>query len=200
VRIAVFCGSSRRAPAHCLDAARVVGAEIARRGHLLIYGGGRTGLMGALADAALEARGVVHGVILREFIEQDVHHQGLAELYAVDDMRARKAGLDERADAFVALPGGLGTLEEVTEILSFRKLGLHHRPLVLLNLRGFFDGLVAQIERGIAEDLDAGSVRAYLLATDDPAAVVGLCEGRPEGAPASPRPDRGPRRRGAQAS
>jgi uncharacterized protein (TIGR00730 family) len=177
VRIAVFCGSSRRATAECLDAARVVGAEIARRGHVLIYGGGRTGLMGALADAALEARGLVHGVILAEFIAQDVHHRGLAALHTVEDMRARKAGLDERADAFVALPGGLGTLEELTEILSFRKLGLHHRPLVLLNLRGFFDGLVAQIERGIAEGLDDAAVRAFLRATDDPGAVVDLCEG-----------------------
>jgi hypothetical protein len=177
LRIAVFCGSSRRAPAECLAAARVVGAEIARRGHVLIYGGGRTGLMGALADAALEAGGVVRGVILREFIEQDVHHRGNAELYSVDDMRARKAGLDARAEAFVALPGGLGTLEELTEILSFRKLELHHRPVVALNLRGFFDGLVAQIERGIAEGLDAEAVRCFLRTTRDPASVVPLCEG-----------------------
>ena len=177
MRIAVFCGSSRRAPADCLAAARVVGGEIARRGHVLIYGGGRTGLMGALADAALAAGGSVRGVILREFIEQDVHHTGIAELYTVDDMRARKAGLDARADAFVALPGGLGTLEELLEILSFRKLGLHHRPIVALCLRGFFDGLVAQIERGIAEGLDDEAARGYLRTTRDPAAVVRLCEG-----------------------
>ncbi len=176
MRIAVFCASSRRAPHDLLAAAGAVGAEIARRGHVLIYGGGRTGLMGALADAALGAGGVVHGVILRDFIEQDVHHTGIAELYSVDDMRARKAGLDERADAFVALPGGLGTLEELLEILSFRKLRLHHRPLVLLNLRGFFDGLIAQLERGIAEHLDDAAIRSFVRATDDPAAVVGLCE------------------------
>ena len=106
-----------------------------------------------------------------------MHHTGIAELHSVDDMRARKAGLDARADAFVALPGGLGTLEELLEILSFRKLGLHHRPLVLLNLRGFFDGLLTQLERGIAEKLDDAGVRSFLLATDDPAAVVPLCEG-----------------------
>src|SRR5262245_50531490 len=132
--------------------------------------------MGALADAALEAGGLVHGVILREFIEQDVHHRGIAELTRVEDMRARKAGLDARADAFVALPGGLGTLEELCEILSFRKLGLHRRPIVALCLRGFFDGLVAQIERGIAEGLDAEAARAFLCTTRDPAAVVRLCE------------------------
>ena len=176
MRIAVFCASSKRSHADALAAARVVGAEIARRGHVLIYGGGRTGLMGALADAALAAHGVVHGVILREFIEQDVHHTGIAELTTVDDMRARKAGLDARADAFVALPGGLGTLEELLEILSFRKLGLHHRPLVLLDLRGFFTGLLAQLERGIAEQLDDAAIRGFLTATPDPAAVVPLCE------------------------
>jgi hypothetical protein len=178
MRIAVFCASSKRAPDDLLAAAAVVGAQIARRGHVLIYGGGRTGLMGALADAALDARGVVHGVILRDFIEQDVHHTGIAELHSVDDMRARKAGLDERADAFVALPGGLGTLEELLEILSFRKLGLHRRPLVLLNLRGFFDGLLAQLDRGIDERLDDAAIRSFVHATHDPAAVVSLCEGR----------------------
>jgi uncharacterized protein (TIGR00730 family) len=184
VRIAVFCGSSRRAPADCLAAARVVGDEIARRGHVLVYGGGRTGLMGALADAALAAGGRVRGVILRESIEQDVHHRGVAELTAVDDMRARKAGLESRAEAFVALPGGLGTLEELAEILSFRKLGLHRRPVVALCLRGFFAGFVAQIERGIAEGLDAEEVRGYLRTTSDPAAVVRLCERAAVGKPA----------------
>ena len=176
MRIAVFCGSSRRAPPESLEAARAVGAEIARRGHELIYGGGRTGLMGALADAALAGGGVVRGVILREFIEQDVHHKGIAELTSVDDMRARKAGLDARADAFAALPGGLGTLEELTEILSFRKLGLHHRPLVLLNQGGFFDGLLAQLERGIALGLDDAKVRGFVRVTGEAREVVTLCE------------------------
>lgn len=176
MRIAVFCGSSRRVAEAYLEAARTVGHDLAHRGHTLIYGGGRTGLMGAVADAALAAGGPVHGVILREFIEQDVHHLGIDELYAVDDMRARKAGLDERADAFVALPGGFGTLEELTEILSFRKLGLHHRGVVLLNSAGFFDGLLAQIDRAVADAFDAADAPGYLAVTRDPAAVVGLCE------------------------
>jgi len=176
LRIAVFCGSSRRAPPECLAAARAVGAEVARRGHVLIYGGGRTGLMGALADAALAGGGVVRGVILREFIEQGVHHTGIAELTSVEDMRARKAGLDARADAFAALPGGLGTLEELVEILSFRKLGLHGRPVVLLNLAGFFDGLLAQLERGIAHGLDDPLVRGFVRVTGDAREVVDLCE------------------------
>ena len=159
-----------------LAAARAVGTQLAERGHTLIYGGGRTGLMGALADAALRAGGEVRGVILREFIEQDVHHLGLDELYTVDDMRARKAGLDERAESFVALPGGYGTLEELTEILSFRKLGLHHRGCVLLNLAGFFDGLLAQIDRAVADGFDKPGVHDYLQVASDPDEVVTLCE------------------------
>jgi uncharacterized protein (TIGR00730 family) len=172
VRIAVFCGSSSRAEAIHLAAARRLGVEIARRGHTLIYGGGRTGLMGAVADAALAGGAIVRGVILREFIEQDVHHMGLDDLYAVDDMRARKAGLDERAEGFVALPGGLGTLEEVTEILSFRKLALHHRLMVLLNVGGFFDPLIAQIDRGVRDGLDQPEIRRFLGVTEDPGEAV----------------------------
>ena len=176
MRIAVFCGSSRRAKESFLAAARGVGAEIARRGHTLIYGGGRTGLMGAVADAVLADGGRVIGVILREFIEQDVHHPGIDQLHAVEDMRSRKAGLDERADAFVALPGGYGTLEELTEILSFRKLGLHQRTLVLLNTAGFFDPLLAQIERAVEEGFDAPAARGYFRVTDDPHGAIDLCE------------------------
>jgi hypothetical protein len=181
VRIAAFCGSSTHCPEPHLAAARVLGDEIARRGHVLIYGGGRTGLMGAVADGALEAGGTVRGVILRDFIEQDVHHLGIDELYSVDDMRARKAGLDQRAEGFVALPGGLGTLEELSEILSFRKLGLHHRNLVLLNTQGFFDPLLAQIERAIADRFDRPEVRGFFAVTEDPRAAVDLVEA--EGCP-----------------
>jgi uncharacterized protein (TIGR00730 family) len=143
---------------------------------VLIYGGGRTGLMGAVADAALEAGATVEGVILREFIEQDVHHLGLDELYEVDDMRSRKAGLDERANAFVALPGGYGTLEELAEILSFRKLRLHHRLLVFVNPDGFWDGLLAQIDRGVEDRFDDAEVRDYFRVTEDPVQAIDFCE------------------------
>ena len=176
MRIAVFCGSSRRSPKRPLAAARALGSEIGRRGHVLIYGGGRTGLMGAVADAALEAGATVEGVILREFIEQDVHHLGLDELYEVDDMRSRKAGLDERANAFVALPGGYGTLEELAEILSFRKLRLHHRLLVFVNPDGFWDGLLAQIDRGVEDRFDDAEVRDYFRVTEDPVQAIDFCE------------------------
>lgn len=175
MRITVFAGSSDRVTPCYVEAARALGTAIARRGHLLVYGGGRTGLMGAVADAALGAGGNVHGVILRRFIEKDVHHLGV-EMYEVDDMRARKAGLDERADAFVSLPGGFGTLEELTEILSFRKLELHHRRVVLLNTEGFFDPLLAQIERAIEAGFEKPAHRRFFFVTPDPETAVRLCE------------------------
>jgi uncharacterized protein (TIGR00730 family) len=179
VRVAVFCGSSSRVSERYRAAAQRVGAELARGGHVLIYGGARVGLMGAMADAALAAGGTVHGVILDAFVARDVHHPGIDSLHQVDDMRKRKQGLDERADAFIALPGGLGTLEELAEILSFRKLGLHARRLVLLNVDGFYDPLVAQLERFVSDGFDRKDVEEYLAITDDPCAAVKLCEAAP---------------------
>ncbi len=176
MRVAVYCGSSRQSPEVYLEAAREIGRTLASRGHTLVYGGGRTGLMGAVADAALEAGGRVEGVIYDRFIESDVHHRGLHELTPVPDMRSRKAGLDKRADAFLVLAGGLGTLEELSEILSFRKLGFHSRPFVILNTRGFYDGLIAQLERFIEDDFDKPTIRDYLHIVKDPARAIALCE------------------------
>lgn len=175
MRITVFAGSSRRSAAPFTAVAAALGAEIARRGHDLVYGGGRTGLMGSLADATLAAGGRVHGVILRRFIEEDVHHLGV-EMFEVDDMRARKAGLDARADAFVALPGGLGTLEELAEVLSFRKLALHHRPVVLLNAHGFWDPLLAWFEGAVAAGFEKAEARAWWAVAATPAEAVDRCE------------------------
>lgn len=176
MKIAVYCGSSRGAAERYFETAAALGAEIARRGHTLIYGGGRTGLMGAVADAVLAGGGRVEGVILDRFIEDDVHHLGIDAMHTVDEMRARKAGLDERAEAFIALPGGYGTLEEVAEILSFRKIGLHDRLVVLFDEAGFFEGLLAQIERGIADGFDKPRVRDYFAVTRDVSEAVTLCE------------------------
>ncbi len=176
MKIAVFCGSSSGIDAHFLAAASALGAELARRKHVLIYGGGRTGLMGALADAALAAQGTVRGVILHDFIEMDVHHRGLHELASVGDMRARKAGLDARADAFVALPGGLGTLEELAEILSFRKLELHDRPLVFLDVARYWEPLLRWIDAAIAQRFDAPRVRDYFAVATSAQEAVDACE------------------------
>ena len=176
MRVAVYCGSSRKSPGVYLAAARETGRVLAQRGHVLVYGGGRTGLMGAVADAALEAGGRVEGVIYDRFIESDVHHRGLHELIQVPDMRTRKAGLDEGSDAFLALAGGLGTLEELSEILSFRKLGFHSRPCALLNTEGFYDGLLTQLERFIDDDFDKPSIRDYFHVAADPGAAIAHCE------------------------
>jgi uncharacterized protein (TIGR00730 family) len=183
VRIAVYCGSSSRIDARYSQDARLLGSALARRGHVLVYGGGRTGLMGEVADAALDAGGRVHGVILEAFITAGVHHERIHELVRVDDMRARKRGLDERADAFVALPGGLGTLEELAEILSFRKLGLHRRPLVLLDTEGYWAPLVAQLESAIQHGFDRPAIRSYFRVTRDPEQAVLLCEAGAAGDP-----------------
>jgi len=178
MNIAVFCGSSRRSRDTYLSAAQTLGNAIAERGHTLVYGGGRTGLMGAVADGALDRGGEVKGVILDAFIRHDVHHPRIQELHSVSDMRARKAGLDERADGFVALPGGLGTLEELAEILSFRKLDIHRRTLVFLNTADFFDPLLAQLERAVREGFDDQETLGYFAVTADPVEAVALLEKR----------------------
>jgi uncharacterized protein (TIGR00730 family) len=131
--------------------------------------------MGALADGALAAGGEVRGVILREFIERDVHHTGV-EMESVSDMRSRKAGLDALADAFVALPGGFGTLEEVTEILSLRKLRHHDRRVVLLNVSGFFDPFLAQVERAIGDGFEAPENRRLFCVAETPRDAIDRCE------------------------
>jgi uncharacterized protein (TIGR00730 family) len=133
-----------------MDAAEELGTLIARRGHTLVYGGGNSGLMAALAKAALAHGGKVKGVILTDFIDRGYGNSG-HEMHSVTDMRARKRGLDEFGDAYIALPGGFGTLEEILEIISFKQLGLHHKPIVFVNTNDYFAGLLQQFERGFAE-------------------------------------------------
>jgi len=175
LRIAVFAGASRQTGADYLAAARALGCEIARRGHVLVYGGGNTGSMGALAEGALAEQGEVVGVIIRRFIEAGVHHP-LVPLVEVETMRERKAGLDERADAFIATPGGLGTFEELAEILSFRKLELHHRPVVLLNIAGFYEPWGALFEGAVRAGFENPAHRSFWELADDPVQAVRQCE------------------------
>ncbi len=148
--LTVYCASSKRVPQLYLDVAAELGKLIALRGHTLVYGGGNIGLMDALAKAALAHGGKVKGVILTDFIDRGYANSG-HEMHSVDDMRARKRGLDEFGDAYIALPGGFGTLEEILEIISFKQLGLHHKPIVFVNTNGYFAGLLQQFERGFAE-------------------------------------------------
>jgi uncharacterized protein (TIGR00730 family) len=143
--ICVFCSSSDALDAVYFDAAAALGAEIARRGCTLVYGGGKWGLMGAIARAAHAAEGRVVGVIPESLMPQA--YADADELVRTPDMRARKAAMEARADAFIGLPGGFGTLEELLEIMTLKQLGFHTKPIVLLNVAGFYDGLLAVFEQ-----------------------------------------------------
>ena len=149
--VTVFCGSSDSVDGKYFAAAEELGAKLARRRWRLIYGGGGVGLMGSLARAVLAHGGEVTGIIPKALLELGVGDTGLTELVVTDGLRDRKAIMDERGDAFVALPGGLGTLEEVLEALTLKQLGYHRKPIAVLDLHGFFDPLWAQFQRGIDE-------------------------------------------------
>ena len=149
--VTVFCGSSDSVDRKYFAAAEELGAKLARRGWRLIYGGGGVGLMGSLARAVLAHGGEVTGIIPKALLELGVGDTGLTELVVTDGLRDRKAIMDERGDAFVALPGGLGTLEELLEALTLKQLGYHRKPIAVVDLHGFFDPLWAQFQRGIDE-------------------------------------------------
>src|SRR5262249_8636244 len=148
--LTVYCASSKHVSKLYMDVAAELGKLVALRGHTLVYGGGNSGLMAMLAKAALAQGGRVKGVILTDFIDRGYGNSG-HEMHSVTDMRARKRGLDEFGDAYIALPGGFGTLEEILEIISFKQLGFHHKPIVFVNTNDYFAGLLPQVGRGFAE-------------------------------------------------
>lgn len=152
--ICVYCGSSNRVDERYKEAARRIGRQVGERGLQLVYGGGRVGLMGLAADAALAAGGEVVGIIPAHIQDLEVEHTGLTELHVVDSMHVRKRMMFDRSDAFVVLPGGLGTLDETFEILTWRQLGLHDKPLVIVDCDGYWrpmlDMLDHMIDRGFA--------------------------------------------------
>jgi len=150
-RICVFCGSSKGLKPAYREAAVEIGRAIAAKGFELVYGGGNIGLMGELADAALEAGGRVIGVIPDGLLRREVGHLHLTELHIVSSMHERKAMMAELSDAFVALPGGYGTLEEFFEIVTWAQLGMHRKPCGLLNVSGYFDPLLDMIDRANEE-------------------------------------------------
>lgn len=150
-RVVVYCGSSTRVSDRYLAIARSVGARFAAEGITLIYGGGRIGLMGAAADACLEAGGQVLGVIPSRLETNEVGHDGLSELIAVDSMHARKQLMVGLADAIVALPGGYGTLDELFEALTWKQLGYHDKPVLLFDPVGYYDSLLAFLEHSVEE-------------------------------------------------
>ncbi|MBY0283317.1 MAG: TIGR00730 family Rossman fold protein [Sphingomonas sp.] len=141
-RLAVYCGSASPADPVYIESARAVGRSFAERGIGLVYGGGRLGLMGAVADAALEAGGEVIGIIPQALVDAEVAHRGLTELHVCRTMHERKQAFTDLSDGFVTLPGGTGTMDELWEALSWAQLGYHAKPVGVLNVAGFYDGLV----------------------------------------------------------
>ncbi|MEA2517933.1 MAG: hypothetical protein QOF49_13 [Chloroflexota bacterium] len=171
--ICVFCGASPGTDARHLAAATATGTALARRGIRVVYGGSRLGLMGAVADAALAAGGEVIGVIPRLLVDRELAHPGLTELRVVETLHERKAQMAERADAFIALPGGLGTLEELAEVLSWAQLELHAKPVGLLDVGGYFAGLQAFLDRAVADGFLATRSRRLLLRDDEVEGLIG---------------------------
>ncbi|WP_228265989.1 LOG family protein [Microlunatus elymi] len=168
MRICVFCGSSTgRIPAYA-QAAAGLGRLLAERGIGLVYGGATVGTMGVMADAALAAGGQVYGVIPGQLVDREIAHRSLTELYEVADMHQRKAKMAELADAFIALPGGAGTLEELFEVWTWAQLGLHNKPIGLLDVAGYFQLMTPLLDHMVAEGFLKPQYREALQIDADP--------------------------------
>jgi len=175
--VCVFCGSHYGADPRFREAARRFGELAGAAGLRVIYGGGRVGLMGEAADAAMAAGGEVVGVIPAHLLEREVGHRAITELVVTDDMFERKNQMIARADAFVILPGGLGTLDELREVTTLRQLGYHDKPVVLVNTAGYWDPWVAMVDRVVEQDFAAADARrlfAMLDTVDEAIAALGV--------------------------
>ena len=170
--VAVYCGSRFGDSPVFADRARQLGRLLAESGGVLVYGGGRVGLMGAVADAALAAGGRVVGVIPQALMDREVGHAGLSELHVVQTMHQRKLLMAERANAFITLPGGIGTLEELYEVWSWQQLGYHDKPVGLLNVDGYYDDLLAFMRKSHARGFVSDAQHAALLVDDDVARLL----------------------------
>ena len=164
--ICVYCGSRNGVNPQWAEQAQAVGLWIAEHGGQLVYGGGRNGLMGIVADATLQAGGRVVGVIPKALVEKEFAHRGCTELQVVETMHERKRIMAERADAFVALPGGIGTLEEFFEVWTWRQLSYHNKPVGLLNHHGYYDGLLKFLQHSVTEQF-LSSWQMDLVTVDD---------------------------------
>ncbi len=172
--LCVFCGSSKGGPAIYAETARRFGEALTRRGWGLVYGGGHIGLMGILADTVLQAGGSVIGVIPRSMVERELAHERLTELHVVESMHQRKALMAERAAAFAALPGGVGTADEFFEIVTWRQLRLHSKPIGLLNVAGFFDPLLAWLDRTVTDGFVRAEHRRLLHVAEESESLLDL--------------------------
>ncbi|MBN2501305.1 MAG: TIGR00730 family Rossman fold protein [Anaerolineales bacterium] len=170
--VCVYCGSSDISDEIYLQAAQQTGEVIAKAGLRLIYGGGSTGLMGAVADAVLDAGGTVTGVITKQFDTPELAHQGLTEMVVLPDMHTRKARMVALADGFMALPGGFGTLDELFEVLTWAQIGLHTKPVGLLNVDGYFDNLLAFLDDVRARGFIYAEHKDLYMSADSPQALL----------------------------
>lgn len=194
--VAVYCGSSHGVRTSYSDLARALGAALAERDITLVYGGGRVGLMGEVADAALERGGAVHGVITRDLLDKEIAHTGLNALDVVTTMHARKERMAALSDAVIALPGGFGTLDELFEALTWTQLGLHRKPCGLLDIDGFFDGLSLWVERAVTDGFVRAEHLENLITEQQPDVLIDrLDRWRPT---AAPKWSDGPRSSGAR--
>jgi uncharacterized protein (TIGR00730 family) len=175
-RLAVYCGSAPGSREVFADATRATAAEMVVRGVDLVYGGGRLGLMGLIADNVLEGGGKVYGVIPRALVQLEVAHTGLTELHTVETMHERKATMTDLADAFLALPGGIGTLDELFEAWSWNALGYHKKPFCLLNVEGYWDGMVEFIDHATASGFLSAQRREQLLVAATPEEALDLLD------------------------
>ncbi len=171
-RLCVYCGSSLGTRARYAEAAAAVGRMVAERGIGLVYGAGNLGLMGTVADAALAAGGEVCGIIPRALVELELAHRRLSDLRIVDTMHQRKALMAQLSDGFLALPGGIGTLEELAEILTWRQLDIHSKPIGLLDEDGYWRDLLRFLDHAVAEGFVRQAHRDSLLVDDDPARLL----------------------------
>jgi uncharacterized protein (TIGR00730 family) len=171
-RVCVFCGSSAGASPAYLKAAERLGRLLAAEGLELVYGGASVGLMGRVADVVLGTGGRVFGVIPRALAVKEIAHSGLSELRIVESMHERKAAMVELADGFIALPGGLGTLEELFEVLTWAQLGLHRKPCALLDVDGYYQPLAAFLDHAVEHGFVKPEHRAMLLVDDNPARLL----------------------------
>jgi len=170
--VAVYCGSRLGNQPSYIDSAKQLGERMAEAGLGLVYGGASIGLMGVVADAVLQKNGTVIGVIPEFMLAYEVAHEQLTELHVVDSMHTRKALMAARASAFVALAGGFGTLEELTEVVTWAQLGQHQKPIILLNQNGYFDGLLMQVQRAIDDGFLSADYTGKMLVCESTAQVM----------------------------
>lgn len=176
MNICVYCGSSSGNNENILSQAVLLGEKFCERGHRLVYGGSSLGIMGALADSVMKNGGEVTGVIPKNLFKKEVAHRGITSLITVDGMHQRKSIMADRADAFLALPGGFGTLEELFEIITWNQIGLINKPVVLYNFEGYFQSLIDMIDHAVETGFIKPDNRKILHVAETPEECLQFCE------------------------